>query len=42
MSLVGVALIVPIFGIACIICYKTPFKPSMLKPFMNFTQGYAS
>ena len=29
----------PIFGIACLICYK---NPGMLKPFMKFVQSYAS
>ena len=32
----------PICGVAYIICYKNPFNPSMLKPFMKFTQSYAS
>ena len=28
----GVAYFGPIFGIACIICYKNPFNPSLSRP----------
>ena len=42
--LVGVAYFGPIFGIACMICYKNPFNPSTLTKLckLNRTkeQGY--
>ena len=40
--MVGVVYFGPIFGIACIICYKNRFDLSMLKPFMKFLQSDAS
>ena len=40
--MVGLAYFGPIVGIACIICYKNPFNPSRLKPFMKFIQSFVS
>ena len=42
MAIGGCGLFWAYFCIACIICYKNPFNPSMLKPFIKFIQSYAS